>query len=61
MPTPWQRLAALGAEIVSVMILWIGLGYFVDTWQQTSQPYFTLAGALIGIGYILYRIFTILK
>ncbi|MGQ9863324.1 MAG: AtpZ/AtpI family protein [Bacteroidia bacterium] len=62
MPNPsWQRLAALGAEIVSAMLLWIGLGYAVDKWQQTTQPYFSLAGALIGMAYVFYRIFTALR
>lgn len=50
------RYVGLGFEILAVMLLFVGGGYALDQWQETSKPWFTLALSLLGSAFVIYLI-----
>lgn len=44
-------------QIVATIALGMILGHFLDRWLDTERPWWTLAGATLGIVVALYQLF----
>ncbi len=52
----WVKYSAVGMQFVGVIVACIGLGWAVDRWVGTAKPWFSLMGALLGIGGGMWRL-----
>ena len=52
-PNAWA-MASEGTQLAVTLLLGFYLGYKIDQWKGT-QPWFTLAGAIVGIAVGLYN------
>ncbi len=51
------RYSGIGFQIAGSLILGFAIGYGLDKWAHTSQPYFTLVFSLIFLGGGMYLAF----
>ncbi len=54
-PKGWGAYLMLSTELMAILLIWGGLGYLLDKYGGTG-PWGLLAGLLIGVGHILWRI-----
>lgn len=51
----WRRALGLGAEIVSLLAIWLLLGYLANRYLGW-HPYGWLVGGLMGVVHIIWRL-----
>ncbi|MFN8285270.1 MAG: AtpZ/AtpI family protein [Chitinophagales bacterium] len=51
------RYSGIGFQIAGALILGFAIGYGLDKWAHTSQPYFTLLFSVIFLGGGMYLAF----
>jgi Putative F0F1-ATPase subunit Ca2+/Mg2+ transporter len=54
MQNDYIRYSTMVFEMAAIIGAFTFAGYKADAWQHTSTPYYTLAGALLGVGLALY-------
>ena len=58
----WIQYSNLGFQIIIILGLFGGVGYFLDNLYPESGPYFLIGLLLIGVGVTLYHLWkTIFK
>ena len=50
----YLRYTSLGFEVLASILLFVGLGYKLDQWLETEQPWFLLGCSLMGCGVAMY-------
>jgi F0F1-type ATP synthase assembly protein I len=58
----YAKYSSLGIQIVAIVLLCTGLGYFIDQKMMLSKPYFTGGFALMGcILAMIYMVKSVLR
>ena len=55
------RMAGAGMELAATILLCMFLGYQLDRWLGTSEPWGLIVGALLGMTGSIYRMYLSLK
>ncbi|MEM6764514.1 MAG: AtpZ/AtpI family protein [Bacteroidota bacterium] len=55
------KYAGLGFEILACLLIFCGIGYALDSWQETEKPWFLLTFSLLGCAAALYLMIKSLK
>ncbi|MEO1450069.1 MAG: AtpZ/AtpI family protein [Bacteroidota bacterium] len=50
----YLRYAGLGFEVLACILVFVGIGYGLDRWQETEKPWFTLGFSLFGCVAAMY-------
>ena len=50
----YMKYTSLGFEFLACILLFVGIGYGLDSWVETERPWFMLVFSLLGCGAAIY-------